>query len=234
MLENDRTTTKSISIRTRRQIDEPPIKPAPTPEADLAEESIFGKRAPLFDQLARNVAVLAAIVLVLTALARANEGTPAKAVFSALQDSVSMEWDESLGKLTFVDNLLPEAVREVWSEREAVSLCLPLQGELVSAFSHSKPYIEILSASDEVHAALSGEMMAVAHGPDEELIVRVRHDNGMESIYGNLRQCFFSEGDQINEGDVIGQTVDGGALSFELRRAGIPIDPTGLFGEPVT
>lgn len=223
---DERTKTGKMTVRERRA----PSPPAP----DIEEEySIFGRRAALFDRLSRNIAVAAALVVVLAALSRADQGTPAQAVFSALRDGVSMEWDESIGKLTFVDNLLPQAVREVWVEQDSSVISMPMQGEVISAWSRNEPYIEILSSSDEAHAVLSGEVMALAHGLDEELIVRIRHDNGMESIYGNLQACFIAEGDRVNEGDVIGKTVGGGALSFELRRGGVPIDPTALFAPAV-
>lgn len=224
LLDNGATKTGKMTLRERRS--------APPPAEAPCESSIFGRRAQLFDRLSRNIAVCAAVIVVLAALSRADQGTPAQAVFSALQEGASMEWDESLGKLTFVDNLLPQAVREVWSEQESVAISMPVQGEVVSAWSRSEPYLVIRSASDDVHAVLPGEVMALAHGLDEELIVRVRHDSGMESIYGNLKTCFLTEGDRVYEGDVIGRILDGEALTFELRRAGIPVDPTGIFAPP--
>ena len=45
-----------------------------------------------------------------------------QSVFSALEDSLNTEWDESVGKLSFVDSLLPAEVQQVWRQAESVTV----------------------------------------------------------------------------------------------------------------
>ena len=63
---------------------------------------------------------------------------------------------------------------------------------------------------------------------EEERILRVRHDDETESIYGNLLTCYAQEGDRVYAGDVTATTIEGKPLVFELRRDGRSIDPEGL------
>ncbi|MEG1775609.1 MAG: hypothetical protein RR367_03835, partial [Clostridia bacterium] len=148
----------------------------------------FGRRLLQTDKLIRNLAVVGGLLLTLVAVKNAD--TPqSQSVFSALQDSVHMEWDESLGKLSFVNSYLPESLQAVWSERESVTVLAPMVGETVHAWSEAEPYLELQSAVTDVRVAADGEVMSIAHGMGEERIVRVRHDDETESIYGNLLVC---------------------------------------------
>ena len=53
------------------------------------------------DLLVRNFAIVG--VMLLTVLALKNSPTPeAQSVFAVLKDSAGLEWDESIGKLSFV------------------------------------------------------------------------------------------------------------------------------------
>ncbi len=99
-------------------------------------------------------------------------------------------------------------------------------GELTHAWSRNEPYIELTGAVADVRAVADGEVMSLAHGPDEEKILRLRHDDGMESLYGNLQSCWVEEGAYVYAGDLIGQTRAGLPLCFELRRDGRSVDPT--------
>ena len=183
------------------------------------------------DNLLRNVAVVGAIVLVIIA-ARNLEGTPTQSVFAALQSSMEMEWDESLGKLSFVSNLLPESVLGVWSEQESVAVLAPMGGEVVHAWSREEPYIELQGTVTDVRAAANGEVMSIAHGMEEEVILRLRHDDHTETLYGNLAACYVDVGDYVFEGDIVATVLEGKPLAFELRRNGRSIDPKGKLKSP--
>ena len=178
------------------------------------------------DNLLRNVAVVGALLLVIVALRGA--GNPqAQSVFSAIQAGMNMEWDESLGKLSFVNNLIPESVQAVWGERNNLSVMAPCHGEIVHAWSRSEPYLEIQSSVADVRAVANGEVMAIAHGLEEEVIIRLRHDDHTESLYGNLAECYMDEGDYVFQGDIIAAVLRGKPLAFELRQDGRSIDPKG-------
>ena len=79
----------------------------------------------------------------------------------------------------------------------------------------------------DVRCAADGQVMSVAHGLDEERIVRIRHENGVETVYGNLAECFVQEGDSVASGQIFARVLEGKPLAFELRRDGRSIDPRG-------
>ena len=178
------------------------------------------------DRLVRNLAVTG--VLLLTVVAVRNSSLPqAQSVFGALKETAGMEWDESLGKLSFVSDFLPEGVREVWNEKPAMTVLAPMNGETVHAWSEREPYITIQSNVSDVRAAADGEVMSIAHGMNEERILRVRHDDGSEALYGNLLNCYVGEGDRVYAGDVIAALIRDQPLAFELRMDGRSVNPEG-------
>lgn len=219
---NQQTHVKSMKVKSRaaRLMDEP---------AQLIElparESSWSARFLQFDKLVRNLAVVGGLVLVIIAV-RNSTIPEAQSVFSALQESVGMQWDESVGKLSFVNSLLPEEIQEVWSEEPSIAVFSPLNGEVVHAWSQNEPYLLISGTVSDVRASADGEVMSIAHGMDEERILRVRHDDASETIYGNLVTCSVEVGDRVYAGDVIGTLLDGFPLAFEVRLDGRSVDPS--------
>ncbi len=235
--------TRVRNLRVKTGLEWPPSgspnqasRPRFTPSdtATLTDCSVKprgGIRWIQLDNLLRNVAVAGALLLVIVAV-RNLEGTPTQSVFAALQSNMNMEWDESLGKLSFVSNLLPNSVQGVWNEQETVTVLAPMGGDVVHAWSQAEPYLELQGTVTDVRAAANGEIMSIAHGLDEEVIVRLRHDDNTETLYGNLAACYMDVGDYVFEGDIIAVVQQGKPLAFELRRDGRSIDPQGKLKSP--
>jgi len=178
------------------------------------------------DRLIRNFAIVG--VLMLTVLALKSHPAPqAQSVFSALKEGAGMEWDESVGKLSFVNSFLPESIRAVWNENNDVTVYAPVHGKAVHTWSVYEPYVELKSVTKNVFAAADGVVMSIAHGVDEERILRIRHEDGMETLYGNLDVCYVEEGEQVRAGDLIADLMTDGNLVFELRIDGRSVDPQG-------
>jgi murein DD-endopeptidase MepM/ murein hydrolase activator NlpD len=82
-----------------------------------------------------------------------------------------------------------------------------------------------------VLATASGEVtFSGRYGAYGNVIV-VDHDNGYETAYAHLKQCFAKKGDKVQCGQVIGQVgITGNAtayhLHYEVRQNGVPIDPS--------
>lgn len=208
---------------------EPPKEPERKKRTSRADEV---KKA-FAERLTRNVAVAAALLL--CAVAIRNAALPdAQGAFDAIQQGVTLNLDETLGKLTFVSSLLPESALVFLNTSPVLEVSAPVNGNVVHAWSANEPYIGLKGISRDVRAAADGEVMAVAHGDNEEKIIRIRHSDGMETIYYNLETSLVSEGDPVYEGDVIGQTADQQPVYFELRRDGRSIDPTSVMKEAVT
>lgn len=185
----------------------------------------FGYYFLQFDKLARNLAVVGGLALVLIAV-RNSEQPEAQSVFGVLQESVGMQWNENIGKLTFVNSILPAEIREVWQETPGISLFSPVQGEIVHAWSQEEPYLLLNSVDGDIRAAAGGEVMAVAHGVNEEKILRIRHWDGTESVYGNLKQSYVDVGAEIHAGEIIGEVLELQPLAFEMRMNGKSVDVT--------
>ena len=70
------------------------------------------------------------------------------------------------------------------------------------------------------------------HGYGRYMVIR--HKNGLETLYGHLSKTFFNVGDEVKEGDVIGDGGNTGRstgphLHFELRYEGNAINPNDVY-----
>lgn len=218
------TRVKSMKLKSEQSLLSERDQPVLT---ELPPKQGFGSWLLRTDKLIRNLAVVGGLVL--TVVAVKNASVPqAQSVFSAIQASAGMEWDESLGKLSFVGGFLPEGLQAVWSEKHDITVFAPVKGETVHAWSAQEPYVTFMSEVLDVRAVADGEVMSIAHGLDEERIVRVRHDDETESVYGNLETCYAEVGDRVYAGDVFAKVLSGQPLAFELRKDGRSINPDGL------
>lgn len=178
------------------------------------------------ERLARNLALAGMLLLTVTALRNA-ELPAGDTVLSAVQRMIGGEWDESLGQISFVGNFLPETVAVFFESAPEAALTAPCFGEISHAWSAGEPYLGYTGTDLRVFAAAAGQVMSVAHGPEEEVILRLRHEDGLETLYYGLASAAVREGDAVTAGDCLGLSLGPGPL-LEVRRAGRAIDPTGL------
>ncbi len=227
---DEETRVHQIQVRERRKRLQPPVQVVPPatsaefielPERQKGWHAFF---AP--EQLVRNLALVGCLALVVLAIGRMGQEEQSISVFSALESQLTASWEEDIGKLSFVSDLLPAEIREVWSPVQAVSVMAPISGETVHAWSVQEPYLEIASSVTDVRAAAAGEVMSIAHGPGEERILRMRHMDDSETLYGNLKECLAQVGQVVESGEVIATLLPGKPLAFELRMDGRPVDPS--------
>lgn len=91
---------------------------------------------------------------------------------------------------------------------------------------------------DTIRSAFDGKVRIVRterRGYGQYVIVR--HDNGLETVYGHLSKQLVKENQLVKSGEVIGLGGNtgrstGSHLHFETRFLGIPIDPALLFNFP--
>lgn len=180
------------------------------------------------ESLTRNLALLGCLSLVLLALHKSGE-QGSISVFSALESEMNTSWEADVGKLSFVSDLLPAELREVWNPAPDAAVFAPVDGKTVHAWSEAEPYVEIQAQETQIRSAERGEVMSLAHGPGEERILRIRHENGVETLYGNLKECFVEAGSMVESGQVIATLLPDTPLAFELRINGRSVDPSGHF-----
>jgi len=220
------TRVTNMKLRTRQELERPEMRESMQPVELPKKERGWAVRFLHADLLVRNLAVVGVLLLTVIAL-RTSPSTQAQSVFSTLQESAGMEWDESVGKLSFVNRLLPEALQEVWNPQPDFMVYAPLSGETLHVWTKNEPYITVMGRTDEIRVAADGEVMSIAHGLNEERIVRVRHLDDTEALYGNLAVSHVAEGQRVYAGDVIGTLLPNQPLAFELRVNGRSVDPSG-------
>lgn len=87
-----------------------------------------------------------------------------------------------------------------------------------------------LRTGDEVKAAFEGVVRIAHYDGDYGRVVVIRHNNGLETLYGHLSRLNVKEGEKVEAGDVIGLGGNtgrstGSHLHFEVRYLGEPINP---------
>jgi hypothetical protein len=177
------------------------------------------------ERMLRNTAVCIAILLCALAI-KTVDAPIARTVSSELRDWVTMDLDESLGSLKFVQNLLPDAALVFWHIGMRQTFSPPSQSALSHSWNENEPYLAYTSSTQNpVYASAAGEVTAITYLDDGTITVRLRHEDGMETVYGNLASCTIREGDLVAVSDVVGASD---TLYFEIRGEGRSMNPAPL------
>lgn len=107
--------------------------------------------------------------------------------------------------------------------------------------------IDIANARDTtIHATAAGRVYRVRQEGGYGLMVEIDHGGGWCSRYAHLSQITVKKGDFVFSGAILGRMGDSGLataphLHYELRRHGVPVDPSpyisvccGNRGDPPT
>ncbi len=135
----------------------------------------------------------------------------------------------------------PAAVTPVPSERvpgalpAAGSWIWPVHGDLVARFDGktSKGIDIAVAGGENVVAVAAGTVLYAGSMQGYGRLVIVRHPGGLVSVYAHNRSNLVREGQAVQQGDPIAIVGGGGApstLHFEVRRAGVPLDPMPFLG----
>lgn len=178
------------------------------------------------ERLVRNLSLAAMLVITIAAIRNA-ELPSGKTVLAAVQGMIAGDWDSNLGKISFVGRFLPETVAVFFEPAPNAELTAPCFGALTHEWTEREPYLGYESEDKRVFAVAAGQVMSVSRGPDQEYVLRLRHDDGLESLYYNLASAAAAEGDLATPATCLGEALPGGCL-IEVRRAGRAIDPSGL------
>ena len=191
-------------------------------ERGEAREETPAKRSSRF-RLPRHLPALVAAACCVGAgvYAVARPGGPASEAMSRL--TAGFEYDETLGRLQFVSNILPESAMVFLSGGDAQpEMTQPTSAQLTHAWDEREPWLEYACTGDVV-ACEDGEVMTVVRNREDEYTVRVLHENGYESIYSGLTQVDLRESDPVKAGQRVGSAS--GLAAFELRCNGLSVQP---------
>jgi len=137
--------------------------------------------------------------------------------------TADFEYDDTLGRLQFVSNILPESAMVFLESRDSdPSVFAPTNADATHTWAHEEPWIEY-SCTGAVTACSSGEVMTVVRNRDDEYTVRIVHDSGYESVYSGLTAVDVAQYDHVQAGERIGCCE--GWTAFELRKDGLSVMP---------
>ena len=191
---------------------------------NTAKEAKADTRKIIGEKLTRNVAI--ATLLLLTVIGLRESGPEGKNILQTIQNTVESQWDQNVGKLTYVSNTLADSIQVFGRSLSANDrLVSPVSAAAVQAWSNEMPYLLYENAGN-VFAAASGEVVRIAHDNNSEYIVRLAHANGLNSIYYGLSSCFVQEGDPVQAETLLGES--GPAFAFEVQKNGKAIDCSDL------
>lgn len=231
----EQTRVNQIQVRQQRRWIQPPLPqehnlPTSATLTELPPRSKGMKNWIQPEQLSKNLALVGCVALVVLALGQTGSERSVS-VFSALRDDMSATWDQDVGKLSFVSDLLPAEIQAVWNPVANISVQSPVNGQVIHTWSVQEPYLEMSTTTTDVRSAANGEVMSIAHGLDEERIIRIRHADGSEALYGNLSTSYVETGSVVESGDIIASLLPGKPLAFELRVDGRSVDPVPCMSE---
>lgn len=175
------------------------------------------------ERLSRNCAVVGLALIFLLGIRNAKLPS-GQTIMAAVREITDADWTDGLGRITFVSALFPETAAVFFDQSPALSL--PCLGSRTHAWRSDEPYLAY-QTTGAVKAALHGTVSSIGHGDGEERIVRLKHENGYETVYYNLESTPVSIGDPVGTGDVIGVPLDQ-TVYFEVKRDGLSVDPSPL------
>lgn len=174
-------------------------------------------------RLLRNTSVFAAVSLCLGAGALFALRSPGGVQSVMSHVTAGFEYDDTLGRLQFVSNILPESAMVFLSgSEEAQKLAMPTSAKVSHAWTQEEPWLEYACIGN-VCACQDGEVMTIVKNRQDEYTVRVLHGNGYESIYSGLNAVGLKEQDAVASGQQIGTAA--GFTAFELRKDGLSVLP---------
>ena len=183
------------------------------------------------ERLLRNTAVACALLLTVMSLKNVDQPWSRKLTEGVRQAmTMRIDWDESLGRLSFVRALVPETALVFLNLGERADLTAPAEGEITHEYTQSQPWIEYACGSaQQVLAASDGVVTAAGQGAGGDWIVLIQSEEGMETVYGYLASVYVRAGQEVKQAQQIGATADSAEsrLYFELREDGDPVNPAG-------
>lgn len=179
-------------------------------------------------KLTRNTAIAVCALLTVVGVQQ-SAASPDGTFLKAVQGAIESEWDQNVGRLTYVSGMLSDSVQVFSrSSRDLSDLIRPVQAQAVQAWSEETPYLLYQNAGN-VYAAASGEVTAIAHDDNSYYIIRLMHDNGLESLYYGLKSCAVQEGDPVTSDTLLGLAAP--EFAFAVQRGGQSLDCSAQLGE---
>ncbi|MDO4546521.1 MAG: M23 family metallopeptidase [Clostridia bacterium] len=199
-----------------------------------AGRSRVARRRTPAQRLLRNTTIACTLVMCVMALASIDAPWSRQAV-QAVSNAVTMTMnlDDTLGRLNFVRDWMPDAAQVFWNMGAENAMARPVSGALTHAYDDGQPWLEYQTASEQpVYAAIDGTVAAIMENSNGEWTLMLDHDDGEQTIYAYLGKAIVSTGQSVVKGAQIGITANSeqSRLYFEMRKNSEPVDPTSRMG----
>ena len=137
--------------------------------------------------------------------------------------STEFEYDDSLGRLHLVNNMLPDSAMVFLSHNTPPSeFLVPVDASISHDWTQQEPWYEYACTGD-VSACQTGEVITIVQNQAGTHTMRILHNDGYESVYSGLSSIYAQEHDLVSSGQIIG--TSSGYTAFELRRDGLSVQP---------
>ncbi len=189
-----------------------------------------GRERTMGERLLLNTSIACALLVGITAMARID--TPwTRQIAQTVSNAVTMRvnLDDTLGKLNFVRDLMPDAALVFWNMGAGDALARPVAGALTHSYDQGQPWLEYqVNGEQPVYAAASGTVAAVSENAGGEWTLMLDHEAGEQTVYAYLGKVIVKPGQTIERGAQIGvtQSKEAARMYFELRVNGASSDPT--------
>lgn len=223
------------SLKMHTSIYPDGVQPLAVSEEKSKRKSKTGaalRRESFPERLMKNTAVSCALLLGIMALK--NIHTPfTDSVTGAIRRVVSMDLkiDESIGKLSFVQKLMPESALVFLNMSSGVQSAVPAAGEIFHAYTGDQPWTEIKTTDNaQIRSFLSGTVTACVQTDHGDYTVLIQSEDGSEAVYAYLFEPLVKTGDSVEKASPIGVSGTGekARLYIEYRVHGKSEDPAEL------
>ena len=198
-----------------------PIVAAPVSQS---KKRCVHKRIGAAERLLRNTAV--ACTLLLGILTIKNVDRPwSQNVMNGIESVLTMriDPDESLGRMSFVQKLMPESVM-VFFNTTLSRTVIPADGVVQHEYTEEQPWtLYSCPEGSNVYSIMPGVVSAVTMLESGDWCVLIEHGEGVEALYAYLERPLVDAGDDVNSGQQIG-SLRGSQLYFEYRKNGISME----------
>ena len=189
-------------------------------------------RKPAGERLMRNTSIACALILAVMAM-RAVDTPFTNRVTSALSGvlSADLNLDESVGKLSFVENLMPDSALVFFHMGGKGAPLEPVAGSVSHEWTEEQPWTEYITENGaKVVSLIDGTVSAASPSADGDWTVLVTRADGSQLVYAFLSECDVKAGQSVEKGDVIGNagTDEGARLYMEYRVDSEPVNPKAL------
>lgn len=184
--------------------------------------------------------LVAAVIIIIVIVLKSIDTEFTQSVVGYIRDSITedMDIDETLGKLKFVANYIPDSIavfgQNIGQTEEITPFfSIPAEGKVVGQFGSGNTGIDIVGTkNNSIYAVADGQVMSIGADKNGGQYIKIDHGNDIITLYEGCSKIDVNIGDRVIKGNKIGtmggEPSGGYALHFEAWVNNKPVDPLKL------